>query len=142
MFRGIWKSVEGFGEVSRDLEKFRRICRSLEGFWKGLMDFEKFWWILRSFDVFGEVLRDLEKFWGTRPLNIFFIKKGKKISFTHHTTCHYLISYHIWYIIFFHLNVLENEANNRVMRICYTSSNISGWGIFWETYSPKHYLMS
>ena len=42
MFRGICRSFEGFGEVSRDMEKFRGI--------------------LRSFERFGEVLRDLVKF--------------------------------------------------------------------------------
>ena len=48
---------EGFGEVSRDFDKFRRI-------WRSFKRFEKFRGIWRCFKGFQEVLRDLKKFLG------------------------------------------------------------------------------
>ena len=58
-FRGIWKSFEGFGKVSRDLKKFILLL-----FTEVMRDLEKFRGIWRSFEGFEEVSRDLEKFRG------------------------------------------------------------------------------
>ena len=48
-FRGIWRSLEGSGEVSRDLEEFRGIWRSFGGYGEVSRDFQKFRGIWRGF---------------------------------------------------------------------------------------------
>ena len=52
-FQGIWRSFDGFGEVSRDFRSFKEF---------GEVSWEKFREISKSFEGFGEVLRDFEKF--------------------------------------------------------------------------------